>query len=227
MRALVTGHDQGLGLEIAAQLASAGFHVEGIKGSVLKACKGNKWTVQEKVAAASKNGLLDVVINNYGINHLSWIGSTPAEDQQILNTNVMVPYWVVDKLAQTQKDHPTHIVNITSQTARVPQRCTALYCASKAALVQMTKVMARELAPLWQVNCLSPGKIIGTKMTELTDAQVLELRGWEAGAADDYATNLIPMQRFTDTIEVTQALMRLLEMPAYVTGLNVEVMGGV
>jgi NAD(P)-dependent dehydrogenase (short-subunit alcohol dehydrogenase family) len=169
----------------------------------------------------------DVVINNYGINHLSWIGTTPAEDQQILDINVMVPYWVIDKLAQTQKEHQTHVINIASQTARVPQRCTALYCASKAAIVQMTKVMAREMAPHWQVNSVSPGKIIGTPMTELTDSQVLELRGWDAEMADAYAESLIPMARFTDSIEVANAIMRLLDMPNYVTGINLEVMGGV
>jgi 3-oxoacyl-[acyl-carrier protein] reductase len=227
MRALVTGYDQGLGEKITERLLEEDYEVEGIKGSVLKACKGNKWTVQEHVARACEAGPLDVVINNYGINHLSWIGTTPAEDQQILNTNVLVPYWVVDKLAKTQKDHPTKIVNIASQTAHIPQRCTALYCASKAALVQLTRVMARELAPAWQINSLSPGKILGTEMTELTDKQVIELRGWTEESANVYAAGLIPAQRFTTTTEVTEALMKLLAMPPYVTGIDLQVMGGV
>jgi NAD(P)-dependent dehydrogenase (short-subunit alcohol dehydrogenase family) len=227
MRALVTGNDQGLGEAITNRLLDAGYEVEGIKGSVLKACKGNKWTVQEQVARCCEAGSVDVVVNNFGINHLSWIGSTPAEDQQILNTNVLVPYWVVDKLAQTQKNMKVKVVNIASQTAHVPQRCTALYCASKAALVQLTRVMARELAPNWQVNSLSPGKILGTEMTRLTDAQVLELRGWDKTDADKYAQGLIPAQRFTTKAEVTEALMQLLAMPEYVTGIDLQVMGGV
>jgi 3-oxoacyl-[acyl-carrier protein] reductase len=227
MRALVTGNDQRLGKQFEQALTDAGFWVEGIKGSVLKASKGNKWVVGQQVGYALENGPLDVVINNYGINHLSWIGTTPAEDQNILDINVMVPYWVVDKLAQAQRYHRTQVINIASATARVPQRCTALYCASKAAIVQMTKVMARELAPEWQVNSLSPGKVVGTRMTELTDEQVLNLRGWDAETADSYAESLIPAKRFTDPTEVAAAMMRLLDMPSYVTGVNLEVMGGV
>lgn len=173
------------------------------------------------------NSPMDIVINNFGINHLSWIGNTPAIDEELLLCNVMVPYWVINHLAETQKFHPTKIINIASQTARIPQRCTALYCASKAALVQLTKVVARETAPNWQVNSISPGKILGTEMTAKTDKQVTQLRGWTQAQADEYATSLIPMGRFTNTVEVTDVVMNMLSMPDYVTGINIEVMGGV
>jgi 3-oxoacyl-[acyl-carrier protein] reductase len=92
----------------------------------------------------------------------------------------------------------------------------------------MTRVMARELAPYgWVVNSLSPGKIVDTRMAELTDAQVMELRGWGPDFADEYALKTIPMGRFTDTTEVAEAAFQMLQMPSYVNGANLDMTGGV
>lgn len=169
----------------------------------------------------------DYVVNNFGINHLSWIGTTGEEDEMIYRCNVMGPYWVINWLVFNENP-PARVVNIASATHRVPQRTTSLYCASKAALVQMTKVMARELAPKgWVINALAPGKIEDTEMSALTDQQVCELRGWSKEQADSYALSNVPMERFTNRVEVTNAVFKLLEMPDYVNGVCLDVMGGV
>lgn len=226
--ALVTGSEQGLGEAIADLLTErcGEGRVANIEGALLR-----RFRSYEVAIAVQKRmdtiGPFDVVVNNFAINHLSWIGSTPAADEDIMRVNVMVPYWIVNALVAA-KHPPCRVLNIASQTYRVPQRCTALYAASKAALVQMTRVMARELAPLgWVINVLAPGKILHTDMTRKTDAQVLALRGWDANESDSYARKLIPMGRFTNRTEVAKIALKVLEMEPYVNGAVIDAMGGV
>lgn len=175
-------------------------------------------------------------VNNFGINHLSWIGETGSEDEALMVVNVMAPYWCTQALVILAKQQIAfeglpnpivRIVNVASATYRVNQRCTSLYSASKAALVQMTKVTARELAPAFVINAVAPGLMEDTEMSKLTNDQVLKLRGWEDASAREYALSMIPMKRFTHTSEVAMAVHSMLRMPPYVTGSVLDVMGGV
>lgn len=224
MRVLITGAEQGLGLEIYNQISDSylGAEVINLTGDWLR--HTDQFDIQERLSLEHP---FDVVINNFGINHLSPIGETPPQDCNILYLNAFIPYWIMNCLARTQGEHPTRVINIASQTYRVAQRHTALYCASKAALVQLSKVVAREMAPHWQVNCVAPGRIVGTEMDRLTQAQILDQRGWKQEEADAYAKSLIPMQRFTDVEEVAELVLSVLSLPDYVTGTVIEAFGGV
>jgi 3-oxoacyl-[acyl-carrier protein] reductase len=236
MRFLITGGEQGLGQAIKEVLERKGHEAANFPGFLLRAAYNypQRKTALEQTLDSTifPMGLprdpIDIVINNFGINHLSWIGETPADDEEIMWINSMAPYWIVNWLYRRQGSRPVRVLNIASQTYRVNQRCTAIYGASKAALVSLTKNMARELAPSgWIINCLAPGKILGTEMTRLTDAQVLALRGWSVEDADEYARKMIPAGRFTNVLEVADAAVRLLDMPPYVNGAVLDVMGGV
>ena len=166
------------------------------------------------------------VVNNFGINHLSWIGTTTEEDEEILECNVMGPYWVVNALAA--RSAPCRVLNVASVTYRVAQRTSAIYCASKAALVQMTRVMARELAPAgWVVNAIAPGPIEGTSMTNRVNEQVRLLRGWTRDETEDYERRLIPMQRRTTVEEVAEAIIGIMALPPYINGACIDMTGGV
>lgn len=220
-RFLITGAEQGLGYAIASLIREEGLgEVYNLPGAYIR--QGHH-AIREVIQALPQ---ITHVVNNFGINHLSWIGETPSEDEDILLCNVMGPYWVINDLVA--KGDVCRVINIASQTYRVPQRTTAIYCASKAALVHMTRVMARELAPKgWVINALAPGKIPGTEMSALTDLQVEDLRGWGEEEADKYARSLIPMRRYTSAWEVAEAVRTLFEMPDYVNGTVVDMMGGV
>jgi 3-oxoacyl-[acyl-carrier protein] reductase len=221
-RALLTGAEQGLGAAIMEELFREGYTVNNIPGNVIR---GGKSAIEGWLAQMTLN--FDVVINNFGINHLSWVGETPEEDEAILNVNVHGPYWVINGLVRGGNP-PARVVNIASQTHRVAQRTTALYCASKAALVQLSRVLTRELAPRgWVINTLAPGKIVGTTMQQLTDAQVTDLREWDPVEADKYALNMIPMGRYTSPEEVARAVAVMLQLPAYVNGALIDMTGGV
>lgn len=219
--ALVTGKDQGLAAELVAQLQHINFkptkypyEVDLVDVSMMD----ENWKPERNY---------DVVINCWGINHLSWIGETDKKDAAILIDNVLKPYWIVNQLVK-HGNKPARIINVSSQTYRVAQRTTSLYCASKAALVQMTKVMARELAPHgWVVNAYAPGKILGTVMSEMTDKQVEELRGWTKEQAEDYATKNIPVGRFMTLKEAAWNCLQILNFSPYVNGTTIEAMGGI
>lgn len=186
---------------------------------------GEKRSIDKRIKEILQDGPIDKVINNWGINHLSWIGETPEYDQEIFKFNVMSPYWTINALVANNQ--VCRVVNIASATYRIPQRCTTLYCASKAALVQMTKVMARELAPKgWVINAIAPGLIEDTRMSELTNEQVMDLRGWGPATIDNYARKLIPMDRYTNRKEVADAIWKIFELPSYINGTVIDMMGG-
>ena len=179
-----------------------------------------QYLINDRIKAHKITG----VINCFGINHLSWIGTTPSDDYKIMMVNTMGPYWVINYLVKLGV--VARCLNISSVTHRVPQRCTTIYCASKAALSHMTKVMARELAPNgWVVNCFAPGKILGTHMTELVDRQVRELRGWSPEDADEYATKLVPAGRFLSQTEAAKIALQIFTMESYVNGETITAAG--
>jgi NAD(P)-dependent dehydrogenase (short-subunit alcohol dehydrogenase family) len=74
-----------------------------------------------------------------------FIGEDPPPNEHLLVYNVMPIYWTINALL-AEGLGPCRVLSVASQTHRIPQTNTALYCASKAALVMLTKVMARELA---------------------------------------------------------------------------------
>jgi NAD(P)-dependent dehydrogenase (short-subunit alcohol dehydrogenase family) len=230
---LITGAENpdGLGAEIVKQLKIKyegckilNISKQDIKNELYKEIL-QRFYVDQQLKDEKKE--FDFVINNFGTNHLTSIGTTTSEDKEILIQNVFVPYDIINFLVASGSK-PARVLNISSQTYRIAQRKSSLYCASKAALSHMTKVMARELAPDgWVVNALAPGKILGTTMTKLVDEQVESLRGWSSEEANNYAISLIPMQRFTTKEEVAEAALKILEMPAYINGETIAMTGGV
>ena len=226
MELLITGAEQGLGKAILEEYGPTSYH--NIEGEEIKDAY---WYGRVKDMAdehvENLGSAPDVVVNNFGVNQLSWIGDTDKFDSMILELNVMLPYWIVNALVNVY-NKPCQVLNISSQTYKVPQRCTSLYCASKAALSHMTRVMARELAPKgWVINAYAPGKIVGTKMTRMTDAQVMSLRDWDYDEMDGYARDLIPMGRYMSLEEAAAIAVHILRTPSYVNGTTIEATGGV
>ncbi len=220
---LITGSNSSLGQTLMESAKRQDFQVAGIPGMFMNNKKSIQIKIEDTIQAF---GSISHVVNNWGINHLSKIGETDEYDEQIYQQNVMGPYWVINELVRLRQC--CKVINVASATYRVAQTNTALYCASKAALVQMTRVMARELAPAgWQINCVAPGKMSNTKMAVMTDVQVMKLRGWTEEEAENYALRNVPIGTFTSTDEVAEAIFKMFEMPPYVNGACLDIMGGV
>jgi NAD(P)-dependent dehydrogenase (short-subunit alcohol dehydrogenase family) len=103
------------------------------------------------------------------------------------------------------------IINITDITALRPPAGFSIYCASKAALVSATKSLAKELAPDFTVNAVSPGIISWQKgkTAEQKEKMLAQVPAGRAGAPD----------------EVADAVKFLIEND-YVTGQVIDVDGG-
>jgi NAD(P)-dependent dehydrogenase (short-subunit alcohol dehydrogenase family) len=103
------------------------------------------------------------------------------------------------------------IINITDITALRPPAGFSIYCASKAALVSATKSLAKELAPDFTVNAVSPGIISWQKgiTAEQKEKMLAQVPAGRAGAPD----------------EVADAVKFLIEID-YVTGQVIDVDGG-
>ena len=102
---------------------------------------------------------IDFLVNNAGIALMEAVGSVTEEalDKQlainmkaVINVSQTVSQnWIRDKKKAA-------IVNISSQSSSKPLREHLVYCASKGAVDQITRVLALELAPLVRVNSVNP-----------------------------------------------------------------------
>jgi 3-oxoacyl-[acyl-carrier protein] reductase len=225
MRILITGSDGSLGSTLVSKAAALGFEVAMVPMEAMYAT--NFKLLVDEIATIKP---CNFIINNHGVNFLSPIeDEISAEGASLLMTNIAMPYEIVSAAARAKWQN-VKVINVASLTYRVPQRMSSLYCASKAALVQMTKVMARELAPRgWTVNAIAPGRIDDTRMTELVNEQVNTLRGFSAPGGmswDEYALSQIPAGRFTNREEVAEAIFKLFEMPSYMNGACIDFTGG-
>jgi len=219
-QAMITGQQKGGLGEILAKI----FHINGYKVPYI----GPTRTDTEAYTAIRKFNHLSsdsILINNYGINHLNWIGNLDRRDFAVIDINLKIPLLVVNEVIR--KGWRPRIINICSQTYKVAQRCTSAYCSAKAGLAHLTKVMARELAPKGiVVNAIAPGLIEDTTMNKLTTQQVLELRGWPEDQASNYAKSLIPMHRYTTREEVAIAVYKIAHLPDYINGAIIDMTGG-
>ena len=166
---------------------------------------------------------IDGLVNCAGIYPVTpLLEMSVSEWNDVLNVNLRAPFLMVQELAQHWKAKGTSgvVVNVASTAAVLARPGIAHYAASKAGLVQMTKVMAVELAPLGiRVNTIAPGLIATEKV--LAHAA-------DAGATE-HKTKLtrIPAAREGTPEEVAQAIRWLLsEDASYATGSVLTLDGG-
>lgn len=185
--ALVTGGSQGIGEAIARRLAADGVTV-GVVASAdvakaqavcadLPAGRGvpyacdvrNPEAVFALVARAEKDlGRIDILVNSAGVFYPTPAGATDeASYDRMMDINVKGTWACINAVAPVMKAQGKGwIINIGSVVAAMGFGGYAVYCASKAAIVMMTRALAIELAPHGiRVNCLSPGNT-ATPMNE-------------------------------------------------------------
>lgn len=165
-------------------------------------------------------GRIDVLVNNAGINVDGLVADLDfARWQRCFDVNVGGVFLMSQAVSPIMKSQRSgRIINAASFAAIVPSIGSAAYAASKAAVVQLTRVLAGELGP-WDitVNAYAPG-MVPTAMNGFADMppeaqsrllDTLSLRRWES--PDDIADLLVFLAS---------------DQASYITGALIDVSGG-
>jgi NAD(P)-dependent dehydrogenase (short-subunit alcohol dehydrogenase family) len=233
--ALVTGGARGQGASHARRLACDGATVfaadvldeagEGTAASLraegldvgyrhLDVTSADDWrlTVDE---IRSRHGRLDILVNNAGIIHVTLLTDERREDwDRLLAVNATGPMLGMQAVIPLMREGGAgSIINIASIFGVGGSEGYVAYCASKAAVLAMTKVAALELAAdRIRVNAICPGGV-STPMN--------------ANEPDGGVVPLTPMGRRADVSEISGAVAFLASDDAsFVTGAELVVDGG-
>lgn len=106
-------------------------------------------------------GRLDVLINNASTFYPTPVGSiTAAQFDDLVGTNFRAPLFLAQAAAPELARREGLVLNIADIHAIRPLGRHAVYCAAKAALLMLTRSLARELGPSVRVNAIAPGPVL-------------------------------------------------------------------
>lgn len=170
---LITGTSRGIGKYLAEYYLAAGMHVVGCSRGPCDISHdrymhfsldvSDEPSVKQMFAdVRRKHGHVDVLINNAGIASMNHVLLTPLKTiQNVLNTNVVATFLFCRESARLmRKSAGGRIINFATVATPLKLEGEAIYAASKAAVVSLTEVLARELAEMRiTVNAVGPTPI--------------------------------------------------------------------
>ena len=229
---LVTGASSGLGEHFCSMLKSQGARVIGLARRPLPATSvdvaiqaditDSKSVHQALDQALGKPGSKETIygmVNNAGIAVTAPLHETsPEEEQRLLLTNISgITTMTREIVPHLKAAGGGVIVNIASVLGIRPLKRAAIYSASKAAVIQMTRSSAIELVKdKIRVNALAPGYVRTALNADVMD-----------GPAGEALLRKIPLGRSADLSELNAPLLCLLDPSnTYMTGAVLLVDGG-
>jgi NAD(P)-dependent dehydrogenase (short-subunit alcohol dehydrogenase family) len=204
----VTGAARGIGLAIAERLASEGARLTLIDRDEPQLAGATVRVVDisdRGAVAAAFTEPLDGLVANAGIGGANEPGENDRFDE-ILQTNLYGTYWCV-RAAEPLLADGGRIVVTSSILSRIGVAGYTGYCASKAALLGLTRSLAAELAPRRiQVNAICPGWVD----TDMTRLGLSLFEGLTEAEAWEVAKQEVPLRRMSDPSEIAGTVAWLL-----------------
>lgn len=236
---VITGSARGIGAATAALFADMGHNVvinyNTSKNEALALCEkinkngGNAIAVQADVSKTSAAqhlfdeakkafGNVDILVNNAGIAQQKLFTDITEEDyDRMFDCNVKCVFNCCQCVLPDMIHHKYgRIINISSMWGVTGASCEVHYSASKAAVIGMTKALAREVAPSGiTVNCIAPG-VIDTPMNSGFDVETISALKEET-----------PVGRLGTPEDIARAIAFLAdEKSGFITGQTLGIDGG-
>jgi 3-oxoacyl-[acyl-carrier protein] reductase/pteridine reductase len=231
---LITGGARRLGRAFALALAKAGADVAityltsardaqhtvidisgfGVRGVAIRCDVRDEKSVKAAIKDISKElGGIDILVNNAAIyESVDFEKVTPAQWDNMFATNSRGPFLVTRAALRPLRERKGKVINLGSLGGLRPWVTHAHYCSSKAAVIMLTRVMAKALAPEISVNCVAPGMI---DLDEKAGAPFLKRMKEKT-----------PMKRNGTADDVVAAVMFFATAPHFITGQVLAVDGG-
>jgi NAD(P)-dependent dehydrogenase (short-subunit alcohol dehydrogenase family) len=237
--ALVTGASRGIGRAVAAEFAAAGASVMlssrkadaladaaagitpsgGAELATFAANAGDPDAAAACVAATVERfGGVDILVNNAATN--PYMGSMIDIDLPRLDKTYDVNLrgafvWIQEAWRQSMQERGGSVVNVSSIGGMSVETSIGHYNVTKAALIHLTKSLAKELSPGVRVNAVCPG-LVKTDM-----ARAL----WEPNEAA--VARMVPLDRLGEVEDIARAVLFLSsDAASWITGTTLVVDGG-
>ncbi|MFY9510053.1 MAG: SDR family NAD(P)-dependent oxidoreductase [Rubrivivax sp.] len=232
--AVVTGGAQGLGYAISERLLQSGagvvlWDIDAAKLdsacaalSALGPVRGKRVELTDDAAVAAATaeaGRIDILVNNAGItggNGTTW-ELDPAVWKRVIDVNLIGPYLTCRHVVPAMLSRGYgRIVNIASVAGKEGNPNASHYSASKAALIALTKSLAKELATKGVlVNAVAPAAAKTAMFDQMAQTHI------------DYMLSKIPMARFLQPAEIAAMVAWLSsEECSFSTGAVFDITGG-
>jgi 3-hydroxybutyrate dehydrogenase len=224
--ALVTGGGRGIGRSIAELLASEGARVvvtgrtvaeidevaRLVGGVAIEADLSDRTNRARAIdRIRSEIGAIDILVNNAGIAESAPFDRTTDETwDRTFEINVTAAFDLCRALVPKMIEKKWgRVINMASNAGRVGYAYTTPYCASKHALVGLTRALAAEIPRTGvTVNAVCPGWV-DTQMSVEAASRIAEKTGRSQADASNALASMSPQKRLIDPSEVAHLVVSL------------------